>query len=175
MNKTEAVERYKWLVVTLAQEYLRKGIEFDDLKQVGYIGLIKAVDEWRLNAGALFTTYANERIRDEMRRLVVKAKKDVGWERISAESYESDEGPLTPEQLIDPPKQEADVELSGKLASLRLALKRLRSDDQELLGLLANGDSHPAIAERKKIPRGTVRDRCNRALARLHDAVRMAS
>ena len=41
-------------------------IEIDDLIQVGLIGLLKAVDDYQSDSGAVFSTYATIRIRGAM-------------------------------------------------------------------------------------------------------------
>ena len=41
-------------------------IEIDDLIQVGLIGLLKAVDDYQVDSGAVFSTYATIRIRGAM-------------------------------------------------------------------------------------------------------------
>ena len=59
-------------------------IEIDDLIQVGLIGLLKAVDDYQNDSGAVFSTYATIRIRgamlDELRvEIGCHAASSVTW------------------------------------------------------------------------------------------------
>ena len=55
----------KRIASQLAQK-LPSHIEIDDLIQVGLIGLLKAVDDYQSDSGAVFSTYATIRIRGAM-------------------------------------------------------------------------------------------------------------
>lgn len=57
------------LVHTCVKRFLGKGIEYDDLFQVGSIGLVKAVDRFDENRGVKFSTYAVPVILGEIRQL----------------------------------------------------------------------------------------------------------
>ncbi len=52
------VERHLPLVRALARRYAGRGEQFEDLVQVGAIGLIKAIDRFDLERGVQLTTYA---------------------------------------------------------------------------------------------------------------------
>ncbi len=56
------------LVTQLARRLARSGDQLDDLIQVGFIGLIKAIDRFEPARGVRFTTYAIPTIAGEMRR-----------------------------------------------------------------------------------------------------------
>ncbi|HBU31237.1 MAG TPA: hypothetical protein DEB14_02815 [Dictyoglomus sp.] len=53
---------------TLARKYLGYGLEYMDLVQEGYIGLIKAVDKFNWRRGYKFSTYATWWIRQTITR-----------------------------------------------------------------------------------------------------------
>ncbi|MBQ7397654.1 MAG: sigma-70 family RNA polymerase sigma factor, partial [Clostridia bacterium] len=56
------------LVRSLAQRFCGRGTEFEDLIQIGTIGMIKAVRSFSLERGTAFSTYAVPLIVGEIRR-----------------------------------------------------------------------------------------------------------
>jgi RNA polymerase sigma-B factor len=63
------------LVEHLARRFLNRGEPYDDLLQVGTIGLIKAIDRFDLERGVEFSTYATPTIVGEIKRHF----RDKGW------------------------------------------------------------------------------------------------
>lgn len=58
------------LVASVARRFQRPGIDFDDIFQVGCIGLVKAVDRFDLNFDVRFSTYAVPVIIGEIRQFL---------------------------------------------------------------------------------------------------------
>lgn len=56
------------LVLSVIQKFSRRGENMDDLFQIGCIGLIKALDNFDVNIGVKFSTYAVPMILGEIRR-----------------------------------------------------------------------------------------------------------
>jgi RNA polymerase sigma-B factor len=63
------------LVEHLTRRFLNRGEPYDDLVQVGTIGLIKAIDRFDLDRGVEFSTYATPTIVGEIKRHF----RDKGW------------------------------------------------------------------------------------------------
>ena len=62
------VERYRGLVRALAARYAERGEPFDDLVQVAWIGLLKAIDRFDSSREVQLTTYATPTIVGEIKR-----------------------------------------------------------------------------------------------------------
>jgi RNA polymerase sigma-B factor len=62
------IERMMPLVRSLARRYANRGEPLDDLEQVGYVGLIKAVDRFDLDRELRFSTFAVPTILGEIKR-----------------------------------------------------------------------------------------------------------
>src|SRR6266536_3243189 len=73
--REQLIEQYMSLVRSLARRYSYRGEQFEDLVQIGAIGLIKAIDRFDLDRGVELTTYATPNIIGEIKRHF----RDKGW------------------------------------------------------------------------------------------------
>lgn len=73
--RDELVRLHLPLVDHCARRFMNRGEPFDDLVQVGTIGLIKSVDRFELERGVEFSTYATPTIIGEIKRHF----RDKGW------------------------------------------------------------------------------------------------
>jgi RNA polymerase sigma-B factor len=73
--RSELVELHVPLVELCARRFVNRGEPFEDLVQVGTIGLIKAVDRFDPERGVEFSTYATPTILGEVKRHF----RDKGW------------------------------------------------------------------------------------------------
>ena len=58
------------LIKSVIKKYLNKGIEFDDLYQLGSLGFLKAIDNFDESFGVKFSTYAVPMIAGEVKRYI---------------------------------------------------------------------------------------------------------
>ena len=65
------------LVVSIAKEYKNKGVSFDDLVEIGNIGLMNAVDKYDVSLGNKFSTYATWWIRQAMGRYIADNSRTI--------------------------------------------------------------------------------------------------
>ena len=73
--RNQLVEDHLYMVDILIRKYIGKGIEKDDLYQVGAMALIKAVERFDPDKGFKFSSYATPTILGEIR----KHFRDRGW------------------------------------------------------------------------------------------------
>ena len=67
------------LVRSIIKKYQGRGAEYDDLFQIGYLGLIKAIKNFDLSLGLRFSTYAVPMIAGEIKRFL----RDDGMVKVS--------------------------------------------------------------------------------------------
>lgn len=73
--RNEIVERYLYIVDILIRKYLNKGVEYEDLYQVGSMALVFAVERYDSTKGFEFTSFATPTIIGEIKRYF----RDKGW------------------------------------------------------------------------------------------------
>ena len=66
--EAELVEENMGLVRSIARRFLDRGTEYEDLVQIGTIGMIRAIRSFSLERGTAFSTYAVPLIVGEIRR-----------------------------------------------------------------------------------------------------------
>lgn len=71
----ELVGAYEGLVYFLARRFQNRGEPLDDIAQVGFLGLIKAIDRFDPDLGNEFSTFATPTIAGEIKRYF----RDKGW------------------------------------------------------------------------------------------------
>ena len=64
------VEENLPLVAAIANRYKNRGVEMDDLRQIGSIGLLKAIRRFDVSYGVCFSTYAVPLIAGEIKRFL---------------------------------------------------------------------------------------------------------
>jgi RNA polymerase sigma-B factor len=69
------VEGYRSLVYFLARKFMNRGEPLDDIVQVGFLGLIKAIERFDPELGNEFTTFATPTVTGEIKRYF----RDKGW------------------------------------------------------------------------------------------------
>jgi RNA polymerase sigma-B factor len=62
------VDRHTGLVRWLAAQYAHPGVEIDELRQVGFLGLVLAIDRFDVERGHDFLTFARPTVQGEIRR-----------------------------------------------------------------------------------------------------------
>ena len=68
--KENLIKENSGLIWSIAKRFLGRGVEADDLYQLGCLGFIKAIEGFDLNFGTQFSTYAVPKISGEIRRFL---------------------------------------------------------------------------------------------------------
>lgn len=74
------LEENTGLIWSVARRYFGRGVDSDDLYQLGCLGFIKAIDGFDESFGTQFSTYAVPKIAGEIRRFL----RDDGAVKVSA-------------------------------------------------------------------------------------------
>ena len=69
------IEKHLYLVNVLAKKYINKGVEFDDIYQVGSLALIYAIDRYDIEKGYEFSSFATPTIIGEIKKYF----RDKAW------------------------------------------------------------------------------------------------
>jgi RNA polymerase sigma-B factor len=133
--REQLIEEHMSLVRSLARRYSYRGEQFDDLVQIGAIGLIKAIDRFDLERGVELTTYATPNIIGEIKRHF----RDRGW------------SVRVPRGL-----QELNVQLSRLVEQLTVQFSRSPTiselaeaagvDEEEVLEALESGRAYTSLS-----------------------------
>ena len=78
-DRNKLIETNVRLVHSCCKRFVARGIEYDDIFQVGCIGLVKAADGFDSTRGLCFSTYAVANIIGEIKRLF----RDTGAVKVS--------------------------------------------------------------------------------------------
>ncbi|MDD4564437.1 MAG: SigB/SigF/SigG family RNA polymerase sigma factor [Eubacteriales bacterium] len=73
--RNEIVEKYLYVVDILIKKYVNKGVDYEDLYQVGSMALVFAVERYDVSKGYEFTSFATPTIIGEIKRYF----RDKGW------------------------------------------------------------------------------------------------
>jgi RNA polymerase sigma-B factor len=73
--RNQIVEKYLYIVDILIKKYLNKGVDYEDLYQVGSMALVFAVERYDASKGYEFTSFATPTIIGEIKRYF----RDKGW------------------------------------------------------------------------------------------------
>ena len=126
--KEELVNGNLKLVLSILKRFNNDKYNMDDLFQIGCVGLIKAVDNFDLSVGVMFSTYAVPLILGEVKRYIrdntslriSRSIKDLAYQILNfKESYYNDHGIEPNSQVIADYLNKSEYEINEALESLR--------------------------------------------------------
>ena len=136
--RNKLIEHNLRLVVFLAKKYDNTGTDLEDLVSIGTIGLIKAVNTYRLDKNIKLATYASRCIDNEILMYLRKTKRKKG--EVSFEdslSYDADGNELHLEDVLGTEKDIVTKGLDEELnRSIMLSeIEKLNKRDKEIIEL----------------------------------------
>lgn len=136
--RNKLIEHNLRLVVFLAKKYDNTGTDLEDLVSIGTIGLIKAVNTYRLDKNIKLATYASRCIDNEILmhlRKIKHKKTEVSFE--DSLSYDSDGNELHLEDVLGTEKDIVTKGLDDELdkSILLEEIEKLSPRDKEIIEL----------------------------------------
>lgn len=123
--RAKLVEENAGLVWCIVKRFFNRGVEADDLFQIGNIGLLKAIDKFDLSYDVKFSTYAVPMISGEIKRFlrddgIIKVSRSL--KELSYKAWLCQER-LTEERGREPTVSEIAQELNVESEELTMALE----------------------------------------------------
>ena len=136
--RNKLIEHNLRLVVFLAKKYDNTGTDLEDLVSIGTIGLIKAINTYRLDKNIKLATYASRCIDNEILmylRKIKRKKSEVSFE--DSLSYDAEGNELHLEDVLGTDKDIVTKGLDDELnKNIMLAeIEKLSSRDKEIIEL----------------------------------------
>ena len=91
--RNQIAEKYLYIADILAKKFVGRGVEYDDLKQVAALALIKGIDRFEPSLGMQFTTFITPTITGEIKNYfrdksrMVKLPRRLGEINSSVKKY----------------------------------------------------------------------------------------
>ena len=132
------IEHNLRLVVYICKKFENTNVDLEDLISVGTIGLIKAVNSFKLDKNIKLATYASRCIENEILmhlRKTVKYKNEVSLEEPLSSDGDGNELVLADVIATDSDSVTKDIELETEKQILWNCLKKLNAREQEIMVL----------------------------------------
>ena len=151
--REQLIHAHLLMVVNIARQYQRPGVEMLDLIQEGNIGLIKAVDMFDSAQGNRLSTLAFYWINKHIQRFLNHEPDDLvsldmeiydGAETLLLSDTIEDKGTILGGQTI--PHIDAEMEHEEMQRQVREMLSRLPKREREVLRLLYGLDNYPVLS-----------------------------
>lgn len=140
------IKRNVGLISSIAKRYLNRGYEFEDLFQIGSIGLIKAIKNFDPKFSVKFSTYAVPMIMGEIKRFI----RDDGIIKVSRSMKDTaKKAKMTKEKLSkelgrDPTVNEISTELNISPEDLAVAMDSMVNPEY-LYDIVHQDDGSPVL------------------------------
>lgn len=135
--KSLLIEHNLRLVMYIAKKFETNKIDMQDLISVGSIGLIKAVDSYKLDKNIKLATYASRCIENEILMFLRKVNKSINDLSLDDTLVNDDEGNnLTLGEMITDTKNiTEEVELQDQKSYLLKAITHLNEREQTIMSM----------------------------------------
>lgn len=129
-------------------------IEDEDLKQICYLGLVKAARTYKEDEHTLFSTYAYVVMKNEINMELRKIKKKS--KDISIETYTTEDEKLTIGDLIPSETDIEELVIYNDYSQIDKYLEWLNDKEKEIVLLYIKGKSQTYISQKIGITQGHV-------------------
>lgn len=138
--RNEIVESHLYMVDILIRKYIGKGIERDDLYQVGAMALISAVERYDPYKGFAFSSFAAPTILGEIKKYF----RDKGWALRVPRSLK--------EIAVSLPKKKNALTIKlGRIPTTEELAEYMKVSEEELLNAMESGMAYGVYSDRKSV------------------------
>ena len=135
------------LIKSIVKRYLNKGIEYDDLYQLGAMGFVKAINNYDASFNVKFTTYAVPMIAGEIKRFLrddgtIKISRSIKYLSIQIKNFINEYNKThTQNPTIETIAKNLNIESNDVVLALEanttpLSLNEKYNDDSESVSLM---------------------------------------
>ena len=150
--KDRLIEHNLRLVVFIARRFENTGINLEDLISIGTIGLIKAIDTYRLDRNIKLATYASRCIENEILMYIRRTsgqKAEVSLDEPINMDYDGNELRLSDILGTDEDTVTGRLEDAADLMLLHQALELLHPREREIVGLRFGLEGRSALTQKE--------------------------
>lgn len=136
--RSKLIERNLRLVVFIARKFENTGIGIEDLISIGAIGLIKAVNSFKLDRQIKLATYASRCIENEILmvlRRTSRIKTEVSFDEPLNTDWDGNELLLSDIMGTEPDLVSKDIEADEEKQALHAAIEKLSFREKEIISL----------------------------------------
>lgn len=136
--KTLLIQHNLRLVVYIARKFDNTGVDNDDLISIGTIGLIKAINSFKVDKNIKLATYASRCIENEILmylRRTARLKSEVSFDEPLNIDFEGNELLLSDVLGTSAESVYGDIEANAEKEQLKEALKKLSDRERKIMFL----------------------------------------
>lgn len=172
--RNKIAEKYLYIADILAKKFAGRGVEYDDLKQVAALALVRGIDRFDVDMGMQFSTFITPTITGEIKNYfrdksrVVKLPRRLGEISMAVKKFAAD---YAAQEGVKPSVRkiaealslsEEDVvqamEIGGTISLDSMAADSDGDNDRSLYSLLAGGEDKYEAFETKETLAAAMRD-----------------
>ena len=154
---SELIKQYSPLISSIVRKYFLAGFEVEDLMQIGYISLIKAIKDFNCEGKANFSTYLYMAVQGDIKNEVAKSFNNKNMALNNALSLDisfdedDEDGVYSPWAYLftSDSSIEDEVIKEQKIKQLLIVLKNnLDKEERQILSLYLQGYKYSEIAQK---------------------------
>ena len=183
LARAQLIEHNLRLVVFIARKFENTGLGIEDLISIGAIGLIKAVNSFKLDKQIKLATYASRCIENEILMVLRRTNRmrlEVSFDEPLNTDLDGNELLLSDVMGTEPDLVSKDLEADEEKKALRMAINRLNPREKEIIDLrygMIDGNEHTQkeVADLMGISQSYISRLEKRIIGKLHrDMLKLA-